>query len=68
MQTEIEETVERQRKYFASGSTLDVKKRLKYLKKLYAVIKNNLDLIHDGLYKDLGKSASESYMCETGLV
>lgn len=68
MQTEIEETVERQRKYFASGSTLDVKKRLKYLKKLYAVIKNNLDFIHDGLYKDLGKSASESYMCETGLV
>ncbi len=68
MQTEIDEIVERQRKYFAEGNTLNVKTRLKYLKKLYAAIKSNLDIIHDGLYKDLGKSASESYMCETGLV
>ncbi|MDE6850774.1 MAG: aldehyde dehydrogenase [Clostridia bacterium] len=68
MQTEIGEIVERQRKYFATGSTLNVKTRLKYLKKLYAAIKSNLDLIHEGLFKDLGKSASESYMCETGLV
>lgn len=68
MQTEIDEIVEKQRKFFADGNTLNVKTRLHYLKKLYAAIKNNLDAIHDGLYKDLGKSASESYMCETGLV
>lgn len=68
MQTEIDVIVEKQRKFFADGNTLNVKTRLRYLKKLYAAIKNNLDLIHDGLYKDLGKSASESYMCETGLV
>ena len=68
MQTEIGEIVERQRSFFAEGNTLNVKTRLRYLKKLYSAIKDNLDAIHDGLYKDLGKSASESYMCETGLV
>lgn len=68
MQTEIKEIVESQRAYFSEGKTLDVRFRLKNLKKLYAAIKENLELIHDGLYKDLGKSASESYMCETGLV
>ncbi len=68
MQTEIDEIVEKQRKFFADGNTLNVKTRLRYLKKLYAAIKNNIDIIHDGLFKDLGKSASESYMCETGLV
>ncbi len=28
----------------------------------------NIELINEGLYKDLGKSPSEAYMCETGLV
>lgn len=68
MQTEINSIVEKQRKFFESGATLNVKTRLKYLKSLYAAIKSNLADIHDGLFKDLGKSASESYMCETGLV
>ncbi|MDE6059599.1 MAG: aldehyde dehydrogenase [Clostridia bacterium] len=63
----IPEIVEKQRAYFKSGKTLSVKHRLKRLKALYAAIKENLDCIHEGLYKDLGKSASESYMCETGL-
>ena len=65
--TEILEIIERQRTYFKSGKTLDVKHRLKLLKALHTAIKNNLDIIHDGLKKDLGKSESESYMCETGL-
>lgn len=68
MQTEIDEIVEKQRRFFEGGNTLNVKTRLRYLKKLYAAIKDNLDEIHEGLKKDLGKSASESYMCETGLV
>lgn len=66
-ETEIKEMIEKQREFFKSGVTLDVKFRIKHLKALYAAIKDNLDLLHDGLYKDLGKSASESYMCETGL-
>lgn len=68
MQTDIGVIVEGQRKFYESGKTLDVKTRLNYLKRLYTAIKQNLDVIHSGLYADLGKSASESYMCETGLV
>ena len=64
--TEIREIIDRQRAYFNSGKTLNVKQRLKFLKLLHSAIKNNLDVIHDGLKKDLGKSESESYMCETG--
>ena len=64
--TEIRAIIESQRTYFNSGKTLDVKHRLKYLKLLRTAIRNNLDIIHEGLKKDLGKSASESYMCETG--
>ncbi len=60
--------VENQRKFFAEGKTLDVKYRIQHLKKLYKAISSNLNLIHEGLKKDLGKSESESYMCETGLV
>ena len=66
LQTEIQIIIENQRAYFKSGKTLDVKHRLKLLKLLHSEIKNNLDIIHEGLYKDLGKCASESYMCETG--
>ena len=64
--SEIQTVIESQREYFKSGKTLDVKHRLKFLKLLRTSIKNNLDMIHEGLNKDLGKSASESYMCETG--
>lgn len=57
----------RQREFFSSGKTLDVKTRLCYLKALRDEIKADLDCIHAALLSDLGKSASESYMCETGL-
>lgn len=65
---EISRRTESQRAFFASGKTLNAGYRLKYLKALYAAIKDNLSLIGEGLKKDLGKSESESYMCETGLV
>ena len=65
-ETEIQAIIEGQRTYFKSGKTLNVKHRLKLLKLLRTAIKNNLDIIHEGLKKDLGKSESESYMCETG--
>ena len=64
--TEIKAIIEGQRTYFKSGKTLNVKHRLKLLKLLRTAIKDNLDIIHEGLKKDLGKSESESYMCETG--
>ena len=38
------------------------------MKKLRQIILEKEDLINDALYKDLGKSLTESYMCETGMV
>lgn len=66
-ETDIPTIVERQRQYFASGATLSVKHRKKRLMALYDAIKANLPVLHDGLKADLGKSQTESYMCETGL-
>ena len=64
---DIPKIVERQKQYFESGATLSVKHRKKRLKSLYSAIKANLPALHEGLKADLGKSQTESYMCETGL-
>ncbi len=66
-ETDIPTIVARQRKYFESGATLSIRQRKKRLKALYAAIKANLPALHEGLRADLGKSKTESYMCETGL-
>ena len=57
----------RQQEFFKSGKTLSVDFRLKYLKKLKTTIKNKEREIFSALYSDLGKSETESYMCEVGL-
>ncbi|MDE7083149.1 MAG: iron-containing alcohol dehydrogenase [Clostridia bacterium] len=66
-ETDISLIVARQREYFARGGTLKVKERKRRLTALYKAIKANLTALHEGLEKDLGKSKTESYMCETGL-
>lgn len=65
---EIQTLVEKQRRYFDSGATLDVSFRVRTLKKLKAAILRHETEISAALRKDLGKSSFESYMCETGLV
>ena len=65
---EIKDIVTRQRKYFQTGATLPVSTRLTALQKLYNAISYHETEIHNALKKDLGKSAFESYMCETGMV
>ena len=65
---EISGIVSRQRAYFASFQTLDVQMRIDALKKLRDAILKNEDRIAAAIRADLGKSAFESYMCETGLV
>ncbi|MDE7394558.1 MAG: aldehyde dehydrogenase family protein, partial [Clostridiales bacterium] len=65
--TEIENIIQAQKAYFFAGNTLNVKQRKKYLLALKAEIRANIDKIASALQTDLGKSASESYMCETGL-
>lgn len=66
-QTEINAVIERQRKFFLTGATLDVKFRIAALKKLKEAIKLHENELNAALKADLGKSATESYMCEVGL-
>lgn len=67
-QLEIRQIVDRQRAYFQTGATLDVDFRLRALDRLRACIQANEEDIAQALRQDLGKSAYESYLCETGLV
>lgn len=65
---EIIEIVERQRRFYRDGHTLPVERRIAALKRLKQVILAHEEEIAEALYQDLGKSADESYMCETGMV
>ncbi len=56
-----------QKNYFATGQTLPIKKRKELLRKLYLSIQAHENEINEALKTDLGKSASESYMCEVGM-
>ncbi len=67
-ETEIKQIVEKQRRYFYSGATLPVSRRIQALETLAAAIRCRQDKINAALRQDLGKSSFESYMCETGLV
>ncbi len=59
--------VEKQRRYFSSGTTLPVAFRVAALRKLRQALSDNESRIAGSLYSDLGKSPQESYMCETGM-
>lgn len=64
---EIKEIIGKQREFYLAGKTLGVKYRLAALKRLKAAIKAGEGELAAALKADLGKSASESYMCEIGL-
>ena len=64
----IQEIVERQRRFFRTGATLPVSFRLAMLKKLRDAVDRYEEEIGAALAADLGKSGYESFMCETGLV
>lgn len=64
---EIQAILKRQREYFAAGHTLPAEARIAALKKLKASLQNHEADLAKALKTDLGKSATESYMCETGL-
>ena len=64
---EIRQCIQKQRHYFETGATLPIEKRIETLKKLKKVIEANKEKILEALKLDLGKSSTESYMCEVGL-
>ena len=63
----IESTVAAQRAYFLKGETLDVAFRKDALRRLRETILSHEAQINAALQQDLGKSPSESYMCEVGM-
>ncbi len=65
---DINNLVTKQRKFFQTGKTLSLNFRIQALQTLHASIQLHEDDLYQALYKDLGKSPSESYMCEIGLV
>ncbi len=65
---EISQLVLQQRRFFQSGVTLDYEFRASALKQLHAAIQKKENDIAAALRADLGKSAGEAYMAETGLV
>ncbi len=64
----VQEIVERQRRFFRTGATLPVSFRLAMLKKLRDAVDRYEEEIGAALAADLGKSGYERFMCETGLV
>lgn len=66
--SKIKNVVNQQRKFFQTGATLPVKFRIEALKKLKANILANEKEIAAAITADLGKSETEAFMCEIGLV
>lgn len=66
-ETEIKTIIKKQKDFFKTGATLSVSYRLEALKRLKKLIQDNEKQICAALKSDLGKSVSESYMCEVGL-
>lgn len=63
----IAESVDRCRAYFQTGATIAIDARINALRALEQAIIAHESEIYDALKQDLGKSATESYMCEVGL-
>ena len=67
-QESIHEIVEKQRKFFRTGKTLDVDWRIEQLKKLKQAVIDHQDLLEKALYEDLRKSPVEAYLVDIGPV
>ena len=65
---QISAIVANQRAFFDTGATLDVNFRVDALKKLRQAVVDHEQELAAAMAQDLGKSATESYMCETGMV
>ncbi|HJJ55348.1 MAG TPA: aldehyde dehydrogenase [Methanocorpusculum sp.] len=64
----IESIVRRQQAFFAAGNTLDIGYRQDALAALNEAVSTHEEAIAEALYTDLGKSACESFMTETGFI
>ena len=67
-QETIHAVVEAQRAFFRTGATLDVNERIAQLKKLKQAVQTHQSMLEEALYEDLGRSATEAYLCDLGPV
>ena len=65
---EIELILEEQRKFFASGKTLDINFRLENLRKLRSLILSHEEELSEALRKDFHKPHFEVLGTESGLL
>lgn len=65
---EYERLVRRQKEFFKMGKTKKPGFRIFYLRKLLKWMEENEDRILRALSQDLGKSSTEGYMTEIGMV
>lgn len=64
----LKEIIKKQREFFATGKTRDVRVRKEYLKKLKDAVKAHEKDIIDALYSDFRKPVLETFVSETGTV
>lgn len=62
----IHELVLKQREFFLSNITLDVKFRILQLKRLKQALIDNSKKLEKALYEDLGRCDAEAYFCDVG--
>ena len=67
-QETVHEIVEKQRRFFRTGATLDIDFRTEQLKKLKKAVIERQEVLEEALYADLGKSSVEAYLCDLGPV
>ena len=65
-QERVHEITEAQRRFFRTGTTLDVNWRIEQLKKLKQAVLDHQQMLEEALYEDLGKSPVEAYICDLG--
>ena len=61
------EAIGRQREFFGSGKTADIRLRQRMLERLRDKIRSLEEDITAALHEDLGKSRTEAYMTEIGM-
>lgn len=66
-ESQLQRLLKSQRRFFVSGATLSYNNRRQALITLKSAILRYKKELAGALYADLGKSETESYMCETGL-
>ena len=64
----VKALVDAQRDYFLTGQTLDVGFRKQQLRRLKDMVIRNEDRIVAALCEDLGRSPTEAYLCDVGML